>query len=172
MELSSLYVKPTDEEGVCQYDSVSHRWLLDVASIKASFPSLTDEEIAKKRKSYSLHVYSWYRKYCVASCNWPFAEWALACTEEGKRAILEALNAQMDADSESGLDSVGNQVPVDFVSGIVMDLDKLAQARVSQYSKDILENLTLSFGSSEIMPMKRYDLGIRLSSSRYADWGY
>lgn len=171
MELSDLYIKPTDsEESV--YDYSSHRWLLNVQEIQKAFPSLTPEQALNKERSYSLHIYSWYKKYCVASCNWAFAEWALACTSEGKKAIIEALKAQMEADAESGLDSVGNQVSIDFVSGVVIDQDKIAQARVSQSSKDILENLTLILGSSEIMPMKRYDLGIRLSQTRYSNWGY
>jgi len=171
MALSDIYVKPESGDSG-EYDPSSHRWLLAVSEIAKSFPALTDEERAKKQKAYSLHVYSWYRKYCVASCNWSFAEWALACTAEGKTAVLDALRAQMEADAESGLDGVGNQVTVDFVSGVVLDQDKVDNARISSYAKDVLENLTISLDGAEMMLFKRYDLGYRLPVSRYADWGY
>ena len=167
-----MYVKPVSVEGVCQYDPDTHRWLLDISAIKKAMPELSDEEAASKQESYSRHVYQWFQFMLVNTANWPFVEFVLSCTEQGKQDMLQALNAQMSADRTSNIDSLGEQSPIDVTSGAEINQASLMSASIATFAKMILRNASIDIGGAPLLLSKYYSFGIFLPSDRYAVWGY
>lgn len=172
INLQAIYAKPTDEAGVSKYDATSHRWLLDISLVKKINPILDDETAQRKAEDYSSHVYDWFRYMLVHTANWDFVEFVLACTSDGKNAILNAMEAQAKADAVSNIDSLGDQSPIDVTSGAEINQYSLQSASIATYAKMILKNASIDLGGVQLLLCKSYPFGIYMPTDRYSVWGY
>lgn len=171
MGFEDIYVKPESLEGEYIYDSVNHRWVLDISEIKPMFPDArSDAELTRKCGSYSRVIYNYlWRK--VATYNRSFVEWLVSCTDEGKRIILDALKEQAEADAESGLNSVRLASRVDLSNGTIIDGD-LLDASIAPMAKEIIENAKVSLGAFDIYFTRMVNYGVRLAPVAYQKWEY
>ena len=169
--LNEVYVAPVSVEGQRVYDPVTHRWLLDGSVIKKLMPELSDDEISRKQQSYTNHVYR-FLKHKVAGYNWRFVEWLISCTTQGMSLMLEALRAQLEADSESNYDSIANVSPIDPNNNVTIDPKLIKEVRICPEAQDILLDGYVSVGPFQYYFNKRFYLGVSLPQTAYADWAY
>lgn len=173
MNLEEIYVKPQDIKGLCRYDSKAHRWVLDISVLKPMFPdAMSDEELERKCYRYSRHVYEYLWNRIVPTYNKSLIEWLISCTEEGRDAMLSALKEQAEADSESGLDSLGMSSPVDLTNGTVIDPTLMKEASIAPYAKDALDDASVAMGKLRVWFNKRVCYGIRFDREAYERWAY
>lgn len=169
--LSSIYVKPVSDSEMV-YDSSRHQWMLSSAYIQQENPALSPLEAAQKSASYSRHVYRFAKRYCVISSNWAFAEWCFSCTAEGKQAIKDALESQLEADIVSNYDSMADQPPLDVSKGTDVGIEALKKYSCAPDAQTAIDECVVNWGALQILLSKRFFLGVSLGSTRYADWGY
>lgn len=169
--LKDVYVKP-ESDSTMEYDASSHRWRFTLAHITEGDPTIDPLSAARKARSYSNHVYEWLKEQ-IATFNWPFAEWAFACTADGKAAIKDAMQYQFDADSESNYDGQSRQSPNDFTTGSQMSQKAIRESIVCIDAQRSLENFMLDCGTIRFGFFKKFYLGVWVGGAdRYASWGY
>jgi hypothetical protein len=166
-----LSVKPSDvNDKDLEYDASSHRWMLSPSRVKSIFPWVGAADIEEKRKDVSDAVYYEAQYILSNSANWPFAEWAVNCTDAGRNAIKACLNAQAKADATSGLGSLAFQSPIE--KGQIIGKKTLEDNAVNFRVDGILRSLEIEESDCSIPVFRMVDVGVRMPSSRYSDWGY
>ena len=134
--------------------------------------TIDEDELKAKLKGYGAVDQEVANFMLVNTANWPFVEFVLSCTEQGKQDMLQALNAQMSADRTSNIDSLGEQSPIDVTSGAEINQASLMSASIATFAKMILRNASIDIGGAPLLLSKYYSFGIFLPSDRYAVWGY
>lgn len=169
--LRDIYVKPVSDD-VMEYDATAHRWVFTVAHITEDDPTLSTASAKRRARSYSNHIYEWLKDQ-IATFNWPFAEWAFACTAEGKEEIRQAMQAQFDADAESNYDAQSRQSPNDFTTGTQMNQKAILDSIVCLDAQRLLGGFYLDCGSLRFNFFKRFYLGVWVGGAeRYSAWSY
>lgn len=173
MDLNNIYVKPTDLEGEYAYDRKFHRWVLDISEIKPMFQgSRSDVELTRKCASYSRVVYNYLWDKVVATCNRPFVEWLISCTDEGKSIIIDCLKEQAEADAESGINSLRLASKVDLSNGTEIGGD-LGDYSVAPMVKQMLANAKVSCDGVNLYFNKSYNLGVSMNLPKdYEEYEY
>lgn len=166
LNVPPLSVEDTDLE----YSASSHRWLLSLVKTKLIYPYLGEEDAKSKREEVSDSVYYEAQYVLSNTMNWPFSEWAINCTDEGRNALKACLLAQAKADATSGLGSLAFQSPIE--NGQVIGKKALEDNSVNFRVDGILRSLVLFDGSQAYPLFRMFDFGIRMSTSRYEDLGY
>lgn len=154
-----------------KYDSNTHRWSLEIDDTTQLFGDISKryggiEKAERELLKQSRTVYFWiYDKIPVV--NKDYVEYLLFSDAPLKEVLKEALLSQLEYDLETGGNSVGKQIGIDFSNGGSMSRGRIAKSQVSVEVQQILENASSSFNL-----LYAGDYGVRMPSTRYQDYGY
>jgi hypothetical protein len=152
------------------YDYDSHRYVLnhegngEHLNVAKAYGSI--ENIKANLRSISRTIYTYIYTH-THTANRDYIEYLLATDESLRRVLYEAMLSQLEADVESGLDSVKNQAGINFENGSIIDRSAQMRYSISAQAEMILLN---GDGKTNIFYMG--DRGFRMNDNRYEMFGY
>lgn len=146
--------KPYDDD-LLIYDTKTKRYLLAIAGVKNEHTiTFQDDGILEKRiKLNSQLIYSYIYAFGFSG-NRKVVEWLINNTEEGRSFIYDALNAQMESDLATGLNSLSFQPTVNPKTGQVMPLDSVIKGLISPMSMLVINDSVGYLGINLLYPAK------------------
>jgi hypothetical protein len=152
------------------YDYDSHRYVLnhegngEHLNVAKAYGSI--ENIKANLRSISRTIYTYIYTH-THTANRDYIEYLLATDESLRKVLYEAMLSQLEADVESGLDSVKNQAGINFENGSIIDRSAQMRYSISAQAEMILLN---GNGKTNIFYMG--DRGFRMNDNRYEMFGY
>lgn len=123
------------------YDRLLKEYVLTLSYAKSIIGNAyTDDGVMQRRLIKNSNVVYNYIYNNGNSKNKETTMKILNATKEGRELISKALVAQIMADAENGYNDLGNQNPIDFTNGNVIDREEIRKNKVCIDCEDILQN--------------------------------
>lgn len=153
-----------------QYNKTTHRYVLERIDlgVYGNVPNMygSDNKLDIELNKQSMRVYTWIYSN-VPVYNKDYIEYVLAKHNESANFMLQLLLAQYEYDIASGGNEVGNQVGIDFNSGMSIDRQAIKRAMVSPIVESLFENGIQGFN---FIYQGRYS--VPLGQDRYTKYDY
>lgn len=160
---------PRNDENMI-YNKDFHRYVLTMkgASLVADISKIyaSTQECERTLFNISRRIYNYIYSH-TNTLNRNYIEYKLACDEEFRSVVFEAMLSQLEADVSSGALDVVNQVGINFQAGQVIDESEIAKRSICVEAKKILQN-----GNGQFNLLFMGDYGVRLPKERYQRWDY
>lgn len=144
------------------FNEDTKQWELTIEEVKENFdiPFKDDGVLLKRMKKNSRRVYRYIYRM-INSQNIAVVEHLINETDNGKRFIYDCLISQMEADLETGFNSLAEQPQIDLKTGrVIKSKDMMEDALISVETKLVIENSKLYFDGINIMsavPFRRFN---------------
>ena len=146
--MKELIIKQHYDDEVLEWNSNTNRYQLTLEYFKTLFDAMPykNDSMAQKRiKQNSLRVYS----YIVAhsnTANRPVIDFLLNKTENGRKFLIEALTAQIEADANYGYNDLAVRPIINTVNGQEGDRNIYRQNTISLECEQIIDDSANYFG--------------------------
>lgn len=129
------------------FNEKTKQYELTLQVVKNSFDvDFNDDGVLQRRISKnSRNIYNYIYSHSYSG-NRKLTEFFINETIDGRNFIFDALMSQMEADIESGYNSLVDQPTIDFKSGSVINRNEVIKNQVSVATENILLNSMGYFG--------------------------